>query len=405
MNPIRQRQGFRNENGQILMIYALVIPLLLLFAGIAIDFGFAYVTKMNLSKAVDAAALAGMRNYGKGQAQATAIALDAFNANYQSSSGLSSNPPAVNIAVTTDANSNRIVNVSATVAMNTFFIRLLPSYGTLNISSSAQTTAPRLIMSLVLDKSGSMKLNGGAQALPPAVVNFLGDFDNSTDEVAEVSFSTLAKVDVPIETNFLSPISSAVNSMTFGGATFSQAGLQDGQSQINSVTVTPGENVVKVAVFFTDGWANTVENNLNCPPITLLNFGGCAPPEAAVGWCSGISFMNPTTGSMQSCGATSFPSQQTGTNLPLTQTNIANEAMYRSVQVANSMRTQNIVVYSIGLGDKISEPFLQQVANDPASTTYDPTRPVGAAVFAPTPAELNDVFQTIAAKIVLRISQ
>jgi len=198
MNPLRQRESSQNEDGQILMVYALVIPLLIVFAGMAIDFGFAYVTKMNLSKAVDAAALAGMRNFGKGQAQASAMALDAFNANYQSSSGLSSSPPAVNIAVTTDASSNRLVNVSATVAMNTFFIRLLPAYRTLNISSSAQTTAPRLIMSLVLDKSGSMKLNGGAQALPPAVVNFLGNFDNSTDEVAEVSFSSVAKVDVPM---------------------------------------------------------------------------------------------------------------------------------------------------------------------------------------------------------------
>ena len=75
------------------------------------------------------------------------------------------------------------------------------------------------------------------------------------------------------------------------------------------MAVAAGENVVKVAVFFTDGWANTVEDTLNCPPSTLLNFGGCAPPEAAVGWCSGISFMDPTNGQRRSCGATSFPSQ------------------------------------------------------------------------------------------------
>ena len=83
--------------------------------------------------------------------------------------------------------------------------------------------------------------------------------------------------------------------------------MLDGQTQINSVTVAAGENVVKVAVFFTDGWANTVEDTLNCPPSTLLNFGGCAPPEAAVGWCSGFSFMDPTNGNGTSCGATQFP--------------------------------------------------------------------------------------------------
>jgi len=90
---------------------------------------------------------------------------------------------------------------------------------------------------------------------------------------------------------------------------------------------------------------------------------------------------------------------------PLTQTNIANEAMYRADQVANNMRAQGIVVYSIGLGDKISQAFLQQVANDPASSTFDANQPVGQAVFAPTAADLQSVFQTIASKILLRLSQ
>jgi hypothetical protein len=158
-------------------------------------------------------------------------------------------------------------------------------------------------------------------------------------------------------------------------------------------------------VFFTDGWANTVNNTLNCPPNTSVNFGGCAPPEEAVGWCSGISFMNPTTGNGLGCGATQFPSQQYGTTEAINETNVANDAMYRTIQVANAMRAQNMVIYSIGLGDKISQSFLQQVANDPASSTYDPTQPVGAAVFAPTAADLQGVFQTIASEILLRLSR
>ena len=154
--------------------------------------------------------------------------------------------------------------------------------------------------------------------------------------------------------------------------------------------------MVKVAVFFTDGWANTVEDTLNCPPSTLLNYGGCAPPEAAVGWCSGIYFMNPTNGNGTSCGATQFPSQVAGGMEPLTENNIANDAMYRAVQVANSMRAQGIVIYSIGLGDKISQAFLQQIANDPASSTFNANEPVGQAVFAPTANDLDAVFQSIA---------
>jgi hypothetical protein len=220
-----------------------------------------------------------------------------------------------------------------------------------------------------------------------------------------VSFSSTARVDVSIRTGFQSTITSAVNSMAFGGATYAQAGLQDGRTQIDSIVTSPGENVVRVAVFFTDGWANTVSDTLGCPASTNLNFGGCAPPENAVGWCGNFVFMDPTTGQSTGRGATQFPSQATGGMQPLTMANISDDAMYRSIQVANAMRTENTVVYAIGLGNKISESYLQQIANDPASSTYDSNQSVGEAVFATSPSQLQAVFQTIAAKILLRLSQ
>jgi Flp pilus assembly protein TadG len=401
----RQVNSRQTSHGQILVTFAILLPILLMFVGLSLDFGLAYVTKASLSKAVDAAALQGMRNINQGTTTATKIARSAFNVNYGSGIGRNTNAPAVNVAFTTDANNNSVINVTATATINTFFLGLLSGYKTLNINATAQATRPKLIMSLVLDRSGSMNLNGGAQALPPAVDNFLTYFDNINDQVADVSFSSIATVDVPIGTGFVTPITNAVNRMPFGGATFSQAGLQDGQTQINSIPVAAGADVVKVAVFFTDGWANTINNTLNCPPSTSVNFGGCAPPEAAVGWCSGISFMSPITGNGVGCGATQFPSQVTGSTQPITEANIANDAMYRSVQVANAMRAQNIVIYSIGLGDKISQAYLQQIANDPASSTFNPNEPVGAAVFAATPADLQGVFQTIASEILLRLSR
>jgi Flp pilus assembly protein TadG len=393
------------RNGQILLLFAFLLPILFMFAGLAVDLGFAYVTKTTLSKAVDAAALEGMRNLNQGQAKAMAIAQSAFNVNYQTALGRDAASPVVDIAFTTDASNNTVVNVTATASINTFFIRILSGYKTLNVSSNAQATRPKLIMSLVLDRSGSMNLNGGAQALPPAVDNFLTYFDNTRDQVAMVSFSSISTVDVTISTNFASVITAAVNRMPFGGATYARGGLLNGQTQINSIPTLPGENVVKVAVFFTDGWANTVNDILNCPPSLSVNFGGCAPPEAAVGWCYGISFMDPGTGNGLLCDAKTFPSQVAGSQQALTMANIANDAMYRSVQVSDSMLNQGIVIYAIGLGDKISQPFLQQIANDPASATFNSNLPVGQAVFAPTPDQLQSVFQTIAAKILLRLSQ
>jgi Flp pilus assembly protein TadG len=422
VNPIRKLKFMREDSGQILLVFAFLLPLLILFIGFGIDFGFAYLTKAELAKAADAAALAGMRNLGRGQSEAEALANSEFALNYNMTSTLDVAPPTVTVGFTTDANGDPIVNVNATVAIKTFFIKLLPAYKTLNIDAVSQATRPPIILSLVLDRSGSMNDNGGSNALSPAVQDFLGYFLENTDRLAEVSFSTTATVDVPMTKTFNYQISSSLNRMSFGGATFAQGGLLDGQSQINGVS-NPGANAVKVAVFFTDGWANTNQDNLQCGGgggggrgggggggTTLVNYGGCSPVEASVGWCSGVSFLSPNNGQSVSCNASTFPDQLTGRNESLsqnttTQTNICNDAMYRAEQLADTMRSQGITIYSIGLGDKINQSYLQELANDPASSTYDSSQPEGIAAFAPTASDLESVFQTIASKILLRLTQ
>ena len=410
MNIRHQPKLRGNHRGQILPMFVVLLPILLLFVGLTIDLGMAYVTKTALSKAADAAALAAMKNIKQGQAVAQQLAQQAFTANY-AAFGSNSPTPTVNVQITTNAANNTVVNVSATAQLNAFFLGILPGYKTINVSTASQTTRPKLIMSLILDKSGSMNRNGGATALPPAVTNFLTYFDDATDDVAEVSFSTLATVDVPMGTGFTNPITNALNSMRFNGITFSQAALEAGQSQIQSVPVASGESVIKVAIFFTDGWANSVVDTLNCPAATSVEVGGCSPPEQAVNWCQSYGFFNPSSGSSVQCSANTFYSEATGGNMPLTPvvptgiTNVANDALYRANLAASTMRAQGIVVYSIGLGNKISEAFLQQIANDPASTSFDSTQPIGEAVFAPTAADLQGVFQDIANKILLRISQ
>jgi len=409
---IRKLKLTGDDSGQVLLLFALLLPLLVLFTGFGIDFGFAYFIKAEISKAADAAALAGMRNLGRGQLQAQAMALSEFDMNFNTNSTLFAAPPTVAISFSTDASGDPTVTVTPQVAFKTFFIKLLPTYKTLNISSVSQATRPPIILSLVLDRSGSMNDNGGAQALGPAVQDFLGYFLENTDQLSEVSFSTTAAVDVSLTKNFTNPITSSLNIMHFGGATFAQGGLLDAQSQINGVA-NPGANAVKVAVFFTDGWANTNQDSLKCPQNRLVNYGGCSPVEAQIGWCSGVSLLNPNPPNVSgtvSCSASTFPDQLTGRNEQLgsnstTQTLICNDAMYRAEQLANTMRTQGITVYSIGLGSTINQTYLQQVANDPASPTYDANEPVGLAAFAPTANDLETVFQTIASKIILRLTQ
>ena len=411
-----------NERGQIVVLLAVSLTLLLLFLAFAVDVGFAYATKAKLSKAVDAACLTAMRNLAQGQAKAGALAANSFNGNYDLSA-LDANPPTVNVSFSTDPFGNTLVNVSATATIRTFFMRLLPQFQTFAVSDSAQATRGKLVMSLVLDRSGSMTGNGGSAALPPAVTTFINYFDNNDDEVAMVSFASNATVDVAIGYQFITPITNAVKAMKFAGGTFGPGGLTDAKAQNDSVVAQPGQNVVKVAVYFTDGWVNIIQDAFKCTSkwgATLYNYGGYDSgtqvdffdPSSGTDWGTLDKNGNPPHSPTPNCtGVTKFTSQINGTQESFTRANVSADAQYRALQTANAMRAENMVVYSIGLGDQVDQSFLQQIANDPASPTYNPNEPAGEAVFAPNcpsnqcSAELEQVFQTIAAKILLRLTQ
>ena len=191
---------------------------------------------------------------------------------------------------TTDPNTGLLqINVNASTTVNTFFARIVPSLSTLAVSDTAQTTRANVLMTLVLDRSGSMLNNGGAQALPIAVQYFLTYFSDTLDQVAVASFASNATLDHAMGYNFTSSIDSIVGGNFsadggFGGATYALGGmlLAQGQESANP------PNVQKVVVFFTDGIANTIEDNLSCPGYPLINYGGNAPSEG-----NGVWFMDP----------------------------------------------------------------------------------------------------------------
>ncbi len=66
-----------------------------------------------------------------------------------------------------------------------------------------------------------------------------------------------------------------------------------------------------------------------------------------------------------------------------------------------------VIIFSIGLGNTADPPnatFLKRVANDPASPTFDPTKPAGEYVFAQTAADLDGAFKKVASEV-LRLSK
>ena len=446
MNLLHHWKIRKNEHGQIFVVLAILIPILIVFLALSLDFGMAYITKTTLAKSVDAAALAAIKNLSAGQTIAAQDGTAVFNANYQSLPGLGTPvvPTVANngIVWSKDSSNNTLVTVNATATINTYFLGVLgllgggTSYQTLTLAASAQAIRNPLVMSLILDRSGSMSSNHGKDALPTAVEDFVAGFDEGVDNVAEISFSTLDTVDVPMTTNFQTPIDTEMGIMGFGGATFAQAGLQDGFNQI--LSVPPSPNIIRVAVFFTDGYANTdglptnvttstastTHDVLNCtgttkaPSNTPVNYGGNAPVE-----CSGCAtiFMNPTSApsgspfyTAVSCpNATTFPVEKPGLSNSLNINNITLDATYRTEQLAEVMRnsTNNITIYTIGLGSKINTGYLEDLANVQGADTYDSTQPIGDYEFAACDTkadcetELTSVFQIILSKILLRLTK
>ncbi len=414
---LRHRVNRHRERGQTIIMLSIMAVVLFLFAGLAIDSGFAYITKANLSKAVDAACLQGMRNRYRGEGTATILAQNSFTANYPKTS-LNSQTPQFQGNFADGPSGNRVFNVSATANINTFFMRLVPGPSAVSIGASAQSTRADLVMSLVLDRSGSMSNDGGASALPPAVVDFVNRFDNNLDQVSMVSFAGNDTVNVARTYNFTGPITSAAKAMSFNGATYAYGGLVDARAQ-NSVAVPAGRSVVKAVVFFTDGIANTIQDNLSCPGYPLINYGGNAPTENRT-----IAFMNPATGDSRCsitdgqqpscCAATGFPSLKYNTTEPYTRDLITQDAEYRMLQLATLMRSESpipTVIYSVGLGSDINQSFLKQLANTSDSSTYDFTQTTGKAYFVTTcpsstcDSDLQNVFNDIAADILLRLTK
>ncbi len=502
-----RRKFLRSENGQLLVWVALAVPLLILFTALAVDMSLIYMNKGRLANAVDSAVLTGVRNYGNGSAQqitqAQSLATDMFEANYGSTAPSLTFEWCPN---SSDPNCGQSISltVHAEATQKTNFMQIVPKFAIWQLGDTAQATRSNLVMTIILDRSGSMcggtipcvgggSGDDGGEALQAAVPAFVADFDNGVDHLGLVSFASTATTDVAMTTNFQSAIDKAVAGYTFVGGTFGGGAgtntcaygtactetngppLNMADYQNSTVPVSPGFPVTRVVVYFTDGQMNTIQDTFACTNLgnTLYNYGGfdpscssgvCTPPpstdydffnannsnsnwsqttgndlswfyatDSGNGSCNwgpnggglGLCGSNPPWNATTVCkGVTQFYSQQNGTNEPFTWTNITNETKWRALYTAGKMQgeTTPTYVYVIGLGNVITgnpttEAFLATLANDPngpanySGATYNSSLPAGLFLIVPNcpssvcTQELTEAFQTIAARVLLRLSQ
>jgi Mg-chelatase subunit ChlD len=206
---------------------------------------------------------------------------------------------------------------------------------TLNISATtispsqpptACTDAPSDTM-LVIDKSGSMSVAADVNKITQAKTAAKSYVDiiarDTRNKIGLVSYENVATIDAPLTNNY-STVKSKIDTLTAIGSTCTECGIKKANEAL-----TPGSPQKKVVILLTDGKANFVEGNPNQVDVAL--------------------------------------------------------AEQRALAAAAAGHSAGIVYYTIGLGQEINAPFLQQIAN----TT-------GGKYFAsPTGDQLTDIYNQI----------
>src|SRR5437867_909436 len=188
------RSKFSRQDGFALIYMAATLTVLLLFTGVAVDSGRAYVVKAQLTKAVDGAALAAARALNSGNPQAAATRI--FKANFpnQYLGTLPGDPTtAANFyASAVDAATGiNTVTVTATAVLPTTFMQL-GNIMTVTVGATGEATRRMVDLSLVLDVSSSI---GAKWAIVrDAARTFIDSFDGLHDRVALLTFSNGAQV-------------------------------------------------------------------------------------------------------------------------------------------------------------------------------------------------------------------
>lgn len=455
--PYIKNQILKNEKGQTLIFAAFLAMALLVVGGLAVDTAHVFLRKSQFRRAMDASAMAGITRYQRGVTDATAIENAAVQmARYNLEEiGLSDEEiTSVSADFEIDANQVATLAMSAVITVPTFFMRLIPGAGLDSVTINGGSVSRRVpaVLSLILDASGSMSCNGGCpekfQALKDAANSFVDSFEDNLDRMAIVRFSNRADLIHPMSLVNKTALHAAINSLSASGWTNISESVSMGRIQIETVN---NPEAVKAIVLFTDGAPNTFRayfTNAKQPPLTK-NYPAVNP----IYWDyilftaeSPIRVKDPATLAVKCTGQGSADVRNcfnslayrdsrfnvrvgSGTISRTSRPAMKKESYHLGIIEADYAKTDDVTVYTIGLGDpawegndpyqninedqEIKSYLLRRIANDPETASdpqfpglaNDPTHPVGAYFQTPDPNDLISLFETVALRIKLRLIQ
>ena len=279
-------QLLKNATGQMIVMLALSITMLLAATGYAIDAANLALKKERLQRALDAGAIAGMnyyvehvRNVGINlltpkDIQENAKKAAKATANYNlRQMGFDMSESIVTPTWITEGLTSRL-NIRGQTTIKTFFMNLV-GITSATIDSTAKAQRDPAYISLVMDTSGSM--TSDLPALKNAAKNFLTMFQEGIDHIAIVSFGTNVTVDSPMAAlgasdHSLNDLEAIVDGFTAYGNTDLPEAIARGRIEIENANAP--SNAVKAIVLFTDGAPNVMRGTFTDPWTESMYPGG-----------------------------------------------------------------------------------------------------------------------------------
>lgn len=452
----------KTQDGQILVLLATSMALLLAAVGLGIDAGLGYMVKARLNAAVDSAGIAAARAVTQGADQSSQIAHARqaaqrfFAANYPD--GYLNSNPVLNEPVVTFDRGKVTIDVSAQAALPVSFMNVM-GFRELTVTASSQAVRKDLDLALVMDTSGSLKSQ--AAKVRSSAISFLEKFSPGTDRVALIRFSYGAVVDNAIRTvgrGFdRSSANAHINAYDFDGATNSSEGMWHARNQLNSIAPV-NRSTLRVIVFFSDGSPNAFASFFpfkypaDCTRAGTIATGDGTSASSTSGLYRPDRISTNLTGACSTDGSPTIASKisrlpdwysahndprnpydpagrefRIVTSSPREVTNDlgSRAAAWRNINrasrnlaeaMAARSHDEGIYVFTLGLGPQLlgrngpdnekGEDLLKCMANtlDAPARCRDPQKPVGVYCYAETANDLNPCFSRLASEI-LRITK
>jgi len=280
----------QNSKGQVLVLVAALIFVLIGIAALALDIGRAYGIKARLNAAVDAASYEATKAIGQGsdealmKSKAILVATAYFNANYPAGY-LGATPGSPTVNPVHDTNTGLwTVTVAATAQMPTFLSGVL-GRGSFDIGASSESQRRSLDMVLVMDTSHS--LSEEFDLVKTNAEKYVDLFSEKDDRVGLVAFSTGAAPIVSICRDMTPPLDAptgltcgrgfvkgtvgskppvgvegAIEALKVHLTTNSEEGMKKALDQLNSLA-SDSRSATRVIVFFSDGAPNTYSSKIS----------------------------------------------------------------------------------------------------------------------------------------------